>query len=133
MKNPARRISPSDTNKFVVMVDPLVDNTPFISVVEIFEVGGKTPPNAHQDAHEMFYVLSGRGRAYCDGKVVADHARAWAKHQSFTLPEHDAAAKQLRRERIGLVRPAPEPEVEIRCLDDYDTALGLDDADGTVA
>ena len=51
------------------MVDPVVDNTPFISVVEIFEVGGKTPPNAHQDAHEMFYVLSGRGRAYCDGKV----------------------------------------------------------------
>jgi mannose-6-phosphate isomerase-like protein (cupin superfamily) len=52
-----------------MMVDPLVDNTPFISVVEIFEVGGKTPPNAHQDAHEMFYVLSGRGRAYCDGKT----------------------------------------------------------------
>ena len=61
------RISPSDTNKFVMMVDPVVDNTPFISVVEIFEVGGKTPPNAHQDAHEMFYVLSGRGRAYCGG------------------------------------------------------------------
>ena len=63
------RISPSDTNKFVMMVDPLVDNTPFISVVEIFDVGGKTPPNTHQDAHEMFYVLSGRGRAYCDGKT----------------------------------------------------------------
>jgi hypothetical protein len=39
----------------------------------------------------------------------------------------------LRRERIGLVRPLPEPEVEIRSLDDYDAALGLDDTDGTVA
>lgn len=73
-----------------------------------------------------------RVRAYCDGTVVADHARVWAKHQSLTLPEHDVAAKQLRRDRIGLVRPVPQPEVEIRCLDDYDAALGLD-ADGTVA
>ena len=33
------------------------------------------------------------------------------------------------------VRPAPEPDVQIRCLDDYDAALGvgLDDVDGTVA
>jgi hypothetical protein len=75
----------------------------------------------------------GRVRAYCDGKIVADHSRVWAKHQSLTLPEHDAAAKQLRRERIGIVRPAPEPEVEVRHLQDYDTALGLDNVDGTVA
>jgi transposase len=83
----------------------------------------------------------GRVRAFCDGRVVADHARIWAKHQSLTLPEHDLAAKQLRRDRIGLVRPTIEPDVEIRQLSDYDTALGLagldvpgvDDADGTVA
>jgi mannose-6-phosphate isomerase-like protein (cupin superfamily) len=63
------RISPADTNKFVMMVDPVADKLPFISVVEIFDTGGKTPPNVHQHAHEMFYVLSGRGRAYCDGKT----------------------------------------------------------------
>jgi transposase len=74
-----------------------------------------------------------RVRAFCDGKLVADHTRLWAKHQSVTAPEHDAAAKQLRRDRIGVLRPAPEPEVEIRCLGDYDTALGIDDSDGTVA
>jgi transposase len=74
-----------------------------------------------------------RVRAFCDGKLVADHTRLWAKHQSVAAPEHDAAAKQLRRDRIGLIRPAPEPEVEIRCLGDYDTALGIDDSDGSVA
>jgi len=74
-----------------------------------------------------------RVRAFCDGRLVADHIRLWAKHQSVTAAEHDAAAKQLRRDRIGLLRPALEAEVEIRCLADYDTALGLDDADGTVA
>jgi mannose-6-phosphate isomerase-like protein (cupin superfamily) len=62
------RISPADTNKFVMMVDPIADKLPFISVIEIFETGGKTPPNLHPTAHEMFYVLSGRGRAYCAGK-----------------------------------------------------------------
>lgn len=59
------RISPADTNKFVMMVDPLVNRAPFVSVVEIFEVGGKTPAHSHQHAHEMFYVLSGSDRAHC--------------------------------------------------------------------
>ena len=62
------RISPGDTNKFVMMVDPVADKIPFVSVVEIFEAGGKTPPNVHHQAHEMFYVLSGQGRAHCNGQ-----------------------------------------------------------------
>jgi mannose-6-phosphate isomerase-like protein (cupin superfamily) len=61
------RISPADTNKFVMTVDPVTDKAPFLSVVEIFEAGGKTPLHKHDRAHEMFYVLSGRGRAHCDG------------------------------------------------------------------
>ena len=32
----------------------------------------------------------------------------------------------MRRQRVTALRPAPEPEVEIRALADYDTALGLD-------
>lgn len=76
-----------------------------------------------------------RVRVVCDGKTVADHERVWAWHQTISDPEHVAAAKVLRRKRIGVVRPAPEPEVEQRCLTDYDTALGLDSdrADGGVA
>jgi hypothetical protein len=30
-----------------------------------------------------------------------------------------------------VLRPAPEPQVQIRCLDDYDTALGLTTSPGT--
>ena len=63
------RIKPADTNKFVVLVDPLADKSPFISVVEIFDVGGKTPRHHHGHAHEMFYVLSGRGKAHCNGET----------------------------------------------------------------
>ncbi len=66
-----------------------------------------------------------RVKAWCDGKSVADHQRVWAAHQTLSDPEHLAAAKLLRRERIGALHQAAEPEVEQRALSDYDTALGL--------
>lgn len=67
-----------------------------------------------------------RVRAFCDGRVVADHERVWARHQTLTDPAHWAAAQALRRQRLAIVRPPAEPDVQIRCLADYDTALGLD-------
>lgn len=74
-----------------------------------------------------------RVRALCDGKPVAEDERIWAAHQTISDPEHVEAAKALRRARIGLLRPAPEPQVQIRCLDDYDTALGVSTGEGGVA
>jgi transposase len=69
-----------------------------------------------------------RVQALCDGRVVADHERAWAKHQTISADEHVIAAGALRAARIGLLRPTPAAEpVEIRSLSDYDTALGLAD------
>jgi transposase len=65
-------------------------------------------------------------RVYCDGKLVARHDRLWARHQTVSDPDHVAKAKALRRDRISLIRPVTVPEVETRCLADYDTALGLD-------
>jgi transposase len=67
-----------------------------------------------------------RVKALCDGRLVADHERVWAWHQTINDPEHLAAAKKLRTQRVGLLRPVVEPEVEQRSLADYDTALGLD-------
>jgi transposase len=73
-----------------------------------------------------------RVRVLCDGRVVADHERIWAKHQTISAAEHVTAAKALRAARVGLLRPAPPTEeVEIRPLSDYDAALGL--SDGGVA
>jgi transposase len=67
-----------------------------------------------------------RVRAFCDGRVVADHERIWARHQTLTDPAHWAAAQALRRQRLTVVARPAEPDVQIRCLADYDTALGLD-------
>jgi hypothetical protein len=77
-------------------------------------------------------------QVFCDGRLVADHDRIWAWHQTISDPVHVAAAKALRRDRVGVLRPVPEPEVQQRALTDYDDALGINedsdlDADGTVA
>lgn len=67
---PAFRIAPGDSNYFVLLFDPDGDAIEQVAVVEIFTVGGATPPNTHTRAHEMFYVLSGEGVARCDGASV---------------------------------------------------------------
>jgi len=66
----AFRISPGDTNRLAIIFDPVAENVPFIACVEIFDVGGRTPPNAHARAHEMFFVLKGEGLAHADGVTV---------------------------------------------------------------
>lgn len=66
----AFRISPQDTNRLAIVFDPTIANMSLTYCVEIFDVGGKTPPNRHQIAVEMFFVLKGEGRATCDGKTV---------------------------------------------------------------
>lgn len=62
------RISPHDTNRLAIIFDSTNANTSLTCCVEIFEVGGQTPPNRHQWAVEMFFVLKGEGIAMCDGK-----------------------------------------------------------------
>lgn len=60
---PCFRISATDTNYFVILADPPGDGVPFVTVVEIFEPGGATPPNKHTAAWEQFVVLAGAGIA----------------------------------------------------------------------
>lgn len=67
---PVFRISASDTNKFVLLVDPLAEQTGFIMVLEIFDVGGATPPNQHRSAEEVFVVLHGHGEASVGEQVL---------------------------------------------------------------
>ena len=70
----AYRISPDDTNRLALVFDSKSANVSLTYCVEIFDVGGKTPPNRHQLAAEMFFVLKGEGRAMCDGKVMSIQA-----------------------------------------------------------
>ena len=74
-----------------------------------------------------------RVRALCDGRLVADHQRAWAWHQTISDADHVAAATAMRGERGAALSTAAADRaedrsggVEQRCLADYDTALGVD-------
>jgi transposase len=76
-----------------------------------------------------------RVQAVGDGRLVADHRRCWARHQTISDPGHLAAAAQLRHDRAE-IRAANRPdqgEVQLRCLADYDAAFGLDDGTQGVA
>ena len=64
------KISPGDTNRLAIVFDPIGDQVDFICTVEIFDVGGKTPPNMHPIGQEMFFVLRGEGIARCDGRAM---------------------------------------------------------------
>ena len=70
---------------------------------------------------------------FCEGKVVADHERVWAKHQTLSDPAHVVAAQALRHERIVLIRPRLELLVQVRNLSEYDTALGRQRHGGLMA
>lgn len=67
----------------------------------------------------------------CADRLVAEHPRCWAQHQTLTDPTHAAAAAELRQ-RPHARRPAVD-DVEQRSLADYDQALGLDVLNAAVA
>jgi transposase len=63
----------------------------------------------------------------CDGRLVADHVRCWARHQTLSDPGHLAAAAQLRHDRAAVSAVGRrDQDVQLRCLADYDAAFGLD-------
>jgi mannose-6-phosphate isomerase-like protein (cupin superfamily) len=64
----AYRIEATSTNRLVVVFDPIGDRVPFIHCVEIWDVGGAQPPNVHENAEEIFFILKGEALAHCDGE-----------------------------------------------------------------
>jgi len=64
-------------------------------------------------------------RVSCAGRLVAEHPRCWAAHQTITDPAHRQAAAALRA--AARARPAAPlaNEVQHRRLADYDEAFGL--------
>jgi hypothetical protein len=65
-----------------------------------------------------------RVRVRADGRIVADHARLWARGATITDPAHVETAGRLRKQfqQPRAVRPADDL---VRDLSDYDRAFGL--------
>jgi hypothetical protein len=64
-------------------------------------------------------------RVLWDGRVMAEHDRCWARHQTIIHPVHLQAAKALRLRRLTVLPPSAQTQVEQRALTDYDDAFGL--------
>ena len=73
VKPPARyrayRIEKTSTNRLAIVFDPIEDAVSFIHCVEIWDEGGAQPPNVHDNAEEIFYILKGSATAHCGGKT----------------------------------------------------------------
>ena len=79
-----------------------------------------------------------RVQVFCDGQLVADHVRSWAKHAVVTDPAHVATAHQMRlalaeqrraqqqAQQSGARRHSDGHPVAIRALPDYDALFGVD-------
>ena len=65
-------------------------------------------------------------RVTCAGRVVGEHDRCWAAHQTLTDAEHVEAAASLRAAHRAASRAAAGDQVEQRALSDYDAFFGLD-------
>jgi mannose-6-phosphate isomerase-like protein (cupin superfamily) len=90
------KIAAEDTNRMALIADPIRDKVPFTAIVEIFEPGGRTPPNTHAEAYELFFVLSGSGFAYCDGTCFPVHPG-----DSFVVrPGHEHVVENPGAERL---------------------------------
>lgn len=76
-----------------------------------------------------------RVRVFCQGQIVAEHQRCWAKQAVVTDPVHVALARQLRHDLTNAPRPSRAAgarrhsdghTVALRALPDYDALFGVD-------
>ena len=65
-----------------------------------------------------------RVRVRADGRIVADHARVWARGATVTAAAHVATAARLRQQ-FQQPRPLRAADDLTRDLADYDRAFGL--------
>src|SRR2546430_5910926 len=56
-----------------------------------------------------YAVFCLKKKVLCDGRVVADHERLWAKHQNLSDTAHVAAANVFTREHVEWPAPRYHP------------------------
>lgn len=74
-----------------------------------------------------------RVRVRCEGRIVAEHPRVWARATTVTDPVHVETAAWLRKQYQQPRVVAAGGDDLARDLADYDRAFGLGDQDGVVS
>lgn len=87
---------PGQSNRLALVFNPLDDvGVPFTFGLEIFERNHRTPPHVHTAAHELFFILSGAGTAFCDGCTFPI-----AAGDILVFPPTSGAGSRLRRRGV---------------------------------
>ena len=68
-----------------------------------------------------------RVRVRCEGRIVAEHARVWARGTTLTDPAHVETAAWLRKQFQEPRAVVSDRDDLVRDLSDYDRAFGLND------
>lgn len=68
-----------------------------------------------------------RVRVRCEGRIVAEHVRVWARGTTITDPAHVEVAARLRKQFQQPRAVAAGGDDLLRDLSDYDRAFGLND------
>jgi len=71
-----------------------------------------------------------RVRVRCEGRIVTEHPRVWARGTTITDPAHVETAAWLRKQFQQPRAVAAAGEDLVRDLSEYDRAFGLNDQDG---
>lgn len=124
---PAWRIAPADTNYFALVFDDHADRAGLVAVVEIFEPGGRTPPNRHRLAQEFFFVLQGHGRAH----VAGEWADIAAGDALLVRPGHEHLVENTGADKLYCLTLLV-PDEHFAALIRAGTPVLLDDADRQV-
>lgn len=77
-------------NRVGLIVDPERDALPFSFTVELFEAGSVTEM-AVNPGFELFYVLQGKGTAFCEGEKV----------RNLTILYYTVRAQSKRRPNVA--------------------------------
>ena len=72
-----------------------------------------------------------RVRVRAQGRVVAEHARVWARGTTVTDPAHVHTAARLRKQFQQPRTVMDERDDLVRDLGEYDRAFGLTSTDGS--
>lgn len=118
------KISPGDTNRLAIVFDPIDDGVDFICTVEIFEVGGRTPPNRHPVGQEMFFVLQGECIATAGERTV----RLAAGDSLLVRPGHEHVIENTGAGKLYLLQMMV-PNDDFAELIRRGTPMSLDDED----
>lgn len=71
-----------------------------------------------------------RVRVRCEGRIVAEHTRVWARGTTVTDPAHVEKAAWLRKQFQQPRAVVSDLDDLVRDLSDYDRAFGLNEQDG---